>query len=173
MNDEDKAWAKNWMRHANGDWGKQGRVEDQSEDEQLCLQLQRMRHTKSAAYDWLITHNAYAKALAERTGMEVSGLAEQHNRNSWQDITAVDVRAKVQAIQALALFSASGGQAWGRCLAAALAKFAPHRLGFLPPAWIKEHAEQPDNVVPMRTAAAPMRSETKRGPVVDDDEHSD
>jgi len=71
---------------------------------------------------------------------------ERDARESWENVTAEQVNAKIRAIRA---DSGALTQTLGSFLAAALAKHAPRHLGLLPPAWIKAHVEPP-HVTAMR-----------------------
>jgi hypothetical protein len=71
---------------------------------------------------------------------------DQAVRDSWRNITAENVRAKVRAVQ-----DSPMPPALGAFLATALRKHAPQHLGLLPPKWLAERPGEPADVVALRS----------------------
>jgi hypothetical protein len=153
MTDEDRAWTTNWLRHSSGDWGK-GRLTEISEEAQLRLQLQRMQRFRPAAFAWLVANDERAYLLARRMQLLQADASE-----SWAAIAPQQVRAKIRAIN-----DSPTSLLFGRFLATALERHAPHHLGLLPPQWLEGSDDQPATVVPLRAAASKVPTEVRRGP---------
>ncbi|HEY2617813.1 MAG TPA: hypothetical protein VGI78_10780 [Acetobacteraceae bacterium] len=75
---------------------------------------------------------------------------ERQCRESWESVTAEQVRAKIRAIR-----DSWKPAVYGHFLGIALIKYAPHHLGLLPPEWLRERREPADVVALRRSEDAP------------------
>jgi hypothetical protein len=86
---------------------------------------------------------------------------DRENRESWEGITAAQVRAHIRDLADFA--PTDMAIAHRGILAHALANRAPQHLGLLPPAWLNDLTEPPERAK-LRVAAVDIRPEVKRGP---------
>jgi len=89
---------------------------------------------------------------------------EREVAESWANITPEQIRQKIRNLDGNPMHETLGP--W---LATALAKYATHHLGQLPPQWLKAHNEQPEIAAEReaslrRAAAFEVRYDTRRGP---------
>ena len=91
---------------------------------------------------------------------------ERAVRESWDGITAPQVRAKIRAVRDS---PAPLVPTLGSFLAAALGKHAPHHLALLPPEWLKDQAEPPQVQALRKAAALTLTNEIKRSHDNDED----
>lgn len=66
LNEEDKAWVRNWERHAAGDWGKAIPMRPELA---LANELKRLRKLRERAFAFLIANNEPARIIAQRIGV--------------------------------------------------------------------------------------------------------
>lgn len=177
---EDAALARNWQRHAAGDWGKAGRAEELTEEQQLRRQLDRLRTRRPAVYDWLIANDDRARRIAIATGwvqlQHDPATLEQRMQADWGSITPEQIGRKLIAPEQLAstppnaLIQTPGkmADAWLALLRSAVEKYAPQHAHLVPERIIAAEVVQ-DNVVPLRAAAIDITAEFRRGPIIEDE----
>ena len=115
--------------------------------------------------DWWKQHRPAPIAItaAEHSAADKKLVTDRENRESWEGITAAQVRAKVAAIRVGIL-----PQHVGHWFGTALEMYAPQHLGLLPPEWLTKPPDEPANVVKLRTAAADIRFKIRKGKPLDD-----
>lgn len=99
MNDEDQALVRNWLRHAAGDWGKEGAPDKPG----WCLrmQLDRMRFRRPAAFQHLVLTDKQAQRIAAHAGWDD---AHKPTERTPEEIAYVEARvteitAAIAAVQ--------------------------------------------------------------------------
>jgi hypothetical protein len=108
--------------------------------------------------DWWKAHRPPLHAIeTDQSASAVQAGRDREDRESWEGITAAQVRAKVRALEGII------APGWRGILAHALAKNAPHHLGLIPPEWLKDVAEPPERAK-LRAAAAEINAQVRRGP---------
>jgi len=66
---EDCAWARNWLRHSLGDWGRHADGSDaRGGESNLRMQLDRIRKLRFPVFNWLVLHNDDAAKIAAQAG---------------------------------------------------------------------------------------------------------
>lgn len=99
MNDEDQAWVRNWLRHATGDWGKEGPPDKPGWH--LRMQLDRMRLRRPAAFQHLVLTDKQAQRIAAHAGWDD---AHKPTERTPEEIAYVEARvteitAAIAAVQ--------------------------------------------------------------------------
>ena len=83
---------------------------------------------------------------------------ERKNRESWETISAEQIRTKIRTIR-----NSSMPPLFGHFFATALAKYAPQHLNLLPPEWLEDRNEAASVTALRKPAVAtPMHSEVCR-----------
>ena len=109
--------------------------------------------------DWWKQHRTLPSAIVgKQPATAAQDEIDRDVRESWANITAPQVRAKIRELEGNGMRATLG-----HFLATAIAKHAPHHLGLLPPEWL-DAPKEPVERAKMRAAAAEIRPEVKRGP---------
>ena len=119
---------------------------------------------RSDLADWWKRHRPQPTAIeGKQPATAAQDAIDRDVRESWANITAAEVRAKIRALEGHKMRATLG-----HFIATAIGKHAPHHLGLLPPEWIDEPPGEPAEraklrEASLRAAAAGIQAEVKRG----------
>lgn len=131
LNDEDRAWVRQWLRNEGGDWGRDRDGNPYSGSEtHLQMRLARLHHNRPAAYAWLVRENHHAKQIAKH--LSLPGV--EHDRI---DVSETGITRNLLNLEQIVTAGPSGAAlaSFGlSILRKNVERYAPERLHLLPDA---------------------------------------